>query len=483
MSAESGPMRLGAISLWLLILPILLAGCTNSVRLESPLARTPDFVLQKAETPQEIIELELQPTEVTEFRSFLDQLTDIEHRTLVVTIAQLDEGKRGYFVASEILPDPEMGTQFAQVTGLIGEGRSSELGAALNLDLYGRWRGLRNAFARDLEHALIADTLSLFLRGGDCLYSLCDESVMELNEAWNYAPVRMINSEPAAEGEAPWQIQLLRAGKDSTYYNLPIRAREEMEKYGRVRESWERNHVCGAIYIGENFALTAAHCVEGWEGYDDEFFDGRRIRAGSTDIAIGGEIIPISGVVIHRDYKDGLAYKGYDIALLTLERMPAAPATSRLRIPLYPRNGQKPGTKLSQTGWGLTGATDNSQLARDMSGNLQASSRFLRIGELTLLDPESCNSNDEFAARGVSIQSGQICVGSDVGVDACKGDSGGPLVRIVENRIPILIGIVSWGIGCGYDKRPAIYTDVGSFYDWIKRAKKRTRPGRLVRVR
>jgi len=48
-----------------------------------------------------------------------------------------------------------------------------------------------------------------------------------------------------------------------------------------------------------------------------------------------------------------------------------------------------------------------------------------------------------------------------------QGDSGGPLVQY-EGRIPVQIGIVSWGVyPCGIARVPSVYTRVASFVDWI----------------
>lgn len=53
--------------------------------------------------------------------------------------------------------------------------------------------------------------------------------------------------------------------------------------------------------------------------------------------------------------------------------------------------------------------------------------------------------------------------------DSCQGDSGGPLQFFNQNvHMADIVGIVSFGIGCGY-RLPAIYTRVAYYVDWIER--------------
>lgn len=492
-----------------MLIGAVLAACATPVLAQSPYSRTPEIIDRPAAptAEQAQIELELEPEEIDRFRSFLKRLLPQPRRATLSIVAQLDVGHRGRAIMREFLPDERAGRRLAAYLSLIGPQYEADLARQINRDPIRRWGALRQASENRTDRALLVDTTRLLARNGRCFANeweiegfrasadpaivlppmkVCDQRVGSFEYAWNYTfrygPARMIRSEPAGEGEAPWQIQLTRAGKDQSYYRRPMRAREELDQLGRVRKNWERDHVCGAVYIGRNYALTAAHCLEGWKGFDAEFFAARRIRAGTIDIDGKGELIPITAVVTHKAYQEGKSYLGHDIALLVLDRTPAAPATSRARIPLRPHNGQSPGVELIQTGWGLTGATDNSSLARDMTGKLQGSAQFLRIGKLELFDNQRCETDQAYVDRDVKLGYGQICVGSQSGVDACKGDSGGPLVRMTEGAPPILIGIVSWGIGCGVIGRPAIYTDAGTFYRWIKRAQLKAQPGRMIAI-
>jgi secreted trypsin-like serine protease len=70
-----------------------------------------------------------------------------------------------------------------------------------------------------------------------------------------------------------------------------------------------------------------------------------------------------------------------------------------------------------------------------------------------------CNDDPNFKANGFKVQDGQVCALGESGADSCQGDSGGPIVYYTK-RGPRLVGIVSFGPGCGIENTPGAYTDV-----------------------
>jgi secreted trypsin-like serine protease len=60
-----------------------------------------------------------------------------------------------------------------------------------------------------------------------------------------------------------------------------------------------------------------------------------------------------------------------------------------------------------------------------------------------------------------------LCAGKLAGgVDTCQGDSGGPLIYANGNT-PLLVGVTSFGAGCGEANSPGVYVDVVNYVDWI----------------
>ena len=75
-------------------------------------------------------------------------------------------------------------------------------------------------------------------------------------------------------------------------------------------------------------------------------------------------------------------------------------------------------------------------------------------------------SRRRYDPENLEIADSMICAG-EKGKDSCDGDSGGPML----DSAGMLVGIVSWGMGCGRERFPGVYTEVSAFSQWINETK------------
>lgn len=97
------------------------------------------------------------------------------------------------------------------------------------------------------------------------------------------------------------------------------------------------------------------------------------------------------------------------------------------------------------------------------------SSRFssaLNVIKVPLVENEVCRRH-----MTNNITANMLCAGV-VGqrTDACEGDSGGPMVTLYRQTW-FLLGLVSWGEGCGDLDKLGIYTKVSNYMDWINQVR------------
>ena len=88
----------------------------------------------------------------------------------------------------------------------------------------------------------------------------------------------------------------------------------------------------------------------------------------------------------------------------------------------------------------------------------------LQAAVVPIVDAHVCRRADVY---GANLSASAFCAGYVAGgTDSCQGDSGGPLVCDIDGRYHVL-GVVSYGFGCGLRSKPGVYTNVAEYADWI----------------
>ncbi|MFJ8186915.1 S1 family peptidase [Streptomyces sp. NPDC096105] len=198
---------------------------------------------------------------------------------------------------------------------------------------------------------------------------------------------------------------------------------------------------CGGVAVGRTTVLTAAHCMDPEVlGATPERVPDLRVIAGRTELlSESGQEVAVRRVWVNPRY-DGVTNSG-DFAVLSLaEPLPAASVIGMAGAgdPAY-----RAGTTATVYGWGDTTG----------SGGYAGSLHAARVR----VQPDAlCEKAYPGGSHGAYRAETMLCAGEIAGGrDACQGDSGGPLVA--QGR---LIGLVSWGAGCGWAGSPGVYTRI-----------------------
>ncbi|KAJ8722547.1 hypothetical protein PYW07_003727 [Mythimna separata] len=269
-----------------------------------------------------------------------------------------------------------------------------------------------------------------------------------------------------------------------------------------------RVHTCGAAILNERWILSAAHCaVESW------FIRWLplEVAAGIHDVNNFGtqsQVIKINERIHHPLYEGGIG--PYDIAVFST----ATPIlfTKWVQPVKLPTNYKLSGDQMKLAGWGALRTT---YFIPDLPNRLQEV-------EVTYIPYDECyeaidNLKESYETNPLD-RNANICTGpTKGGIAACNGDSGGPLIQYVPNGlfdpndpvedntekydasnynccnnqatetiddgattsspqerqyveefIPVVIGVVSWGVSpCGEIGAPTIYTNVSTYLDFI----------------
>lgn len=244
-------------------------------------------------------------------------------------------------------------------------------------------------------------------------------AVLPLAAPWSaVADSVVIGGGPVQVSEHPWVVAI--ASRD---------------RFGGTRSG----QFCGGAVVSRTTVLTAAHCVDsGVLGVPLSEVRDLKVIAGRNDLRTSeGDEITVSNVRTNPEYNSST--NSGDAALLTL----AKPLPESYVIPVAGRGdaAYRAGTIAAVYGWGDT--TGGGQYANS-----------LHAAHVHVLADTVCEEAYPGSADGKYLAATMVCAGErQGGKDACQGDSGGPLVA--QGR---LIGLVSWGSGCGRPGRPGVYT-------------------------
>ncbi|XP_021945208.2 phenoloxidase-activating factor 2 isoform X1 [Folsomia candida] len=240
-------------------------------------------------------------------------------------------------------------------------------------------------------------------------------------------PAYTVGAGQASYSEYPWMVVVL--GTDNSY-------------------------IGGGVLIDGNTVLTVAHKVT-------PLTVGLKVRLGEYILNAVNEPNPaveiaVTTIRIHEQYQ--VANLQNDIAVLKLASSVDFNANPHIRPICLPALGASfAGQRCWVSGFGASSFVNG------------VYSTVMREVDLPVLDGPTCQTRMQTTRLGAGFilnQQAFLCAGGEPGKDSCTGDGGSPLVCQVGTQW-FLAGLVSWGIGCGVNTIPGVYTNIPNYIGWI----------------
>lgn len=264
-----------------------------------------------------------------------------------------------------------------------------------------------------------------------------------LRKSSRFLPRRILNGQQATFTEFPFMVEILQLHR---YVVFPI---------------------CGASALSRRVVLTAAHCLvcDQIKSNTNQLY----VASQSQDLT-SSKLNKVVFAVCHPGYDEDTAVR--DIALLKIDE-DFNEIVRPVKLPLFDDFTQDLQKKCSIVGWGEH-APRRRKIALRVKGQRMSDVKDLTIsctynclewkGDLKLITTANCADIIRREDQDLLVlQDGSHMCAHGNQTDACGGDSGGPLICDGYQY-----GIISWGLGCGRQGIPGVYTRVAFFKDWIQ---------------
>ncbi|XP_037950235.1 trypsin alpha-3-like [Teleopsis dalmanni] len=189
--------------------------------------------------------------------------------------------------------------------------------------------------------------------------------------------------------------------------------------------------ICCGTLVSSNMVITAATCLK-----DKYTIDQLTIQGNTNDFSATGTRRNADLLIYPTAFN--ITTYNFDVCMLRLKT--AMPST--LTPAVLGTSGVSAGQALKLYGWGLTSEGGSP-------------SNILQTTTVNAISKAQCLLSYELTET-------MFCANAP-GKDGCDKDSGGPVVN-ANNQV---VGIMSWGYGCGRADYPRVCTSIAKTADWI----------------